>query len=141
MTPDPNSVDNAIAELLVGYYDWMPLSVRYGAANAAREVVEQWQARQLCSCPCVDPGTHEYPAEYEPSETCPVHGAAESPFPAEKDSAGAYDEVSAHRLDRMGTVVVGTLMPYNESQGERVRDHEGTVWPVNADSVRKVPRV
>ncbi|MFJ1765015.1 hypothetical protein ACIOD2_32140 [Amycolatopsis sp. NPDC088138] len=46
------------------------------------------------------------------------------------------ERVSAHRLDRMGTVVVGELMPYDDNQGERVRDDNGAVWCVVADSVR-----
>lgn len=47
-----------------------------------------------------------------------------------------YQKVSAHRLDRMGSVVVGQLMPYDENQGERVKDDNGDVWCVVAESVR-----
>lgn len=46
------------------------------------------------------------------------------------------DRVSAHRLDRMGSVVVGQLMPYDDNQGERVRDDGGEIWCVVAESVR-----
>jgi hypothetical protein len=48
----------------------------------------------------------------------------------------SYQRVSAHRLDRMGTVVVGVLLPYDANQGERVKDDNGVVWNVVAASVR-----
>lgn len=47
-----------------------------------------------------------------------------------------YSRVSAHRLDRWGTVVVGQLLPYNEALGERVMDDNGVVWNVVSSSVR-----
>jgi hypothetical protein len=47
----------------------------------------------------------------------------------------SYQRVSAHRLDRMGTVVVGVLLPYDANQGERVKDDNGVVWNVVAASV------
>lgn len=43
--PDSNAVDNAIAETLQQHYGWVPLSVRYGAATAARAIVEQWREK------------------------------------------------------------------------------------------------
>jgi hypothetical protein len=49
------------------------------------------------------------------------------------------DWVSAHLPDQMGTVVVGELMPHTDTQGERVRDANGAVWCVIADSVRVLP--
>ncbi|MEU0467245.1 hypothetical protein ABZ215_24860 [Amycolatopsis sp. NPDC006131] len=60
------------------------------------------------------------------------------------DTAKDYIEdgewVSAHRPDRAGAVVLGELLPYDGKQGERVRDEQGQVWCVVADSVRPVPR-
>lgn len=47
-----------------------------------------------------------------------------------------YQMVSAHRLDRDGTVVVGQLLPYDQSLGERVKDQDGVTWGVLSDSVR-----
>lgn len=47
-----------------------------------------------------------------------------------------YSRVSAHRLDRMGSVVVGQILPYNEALGERVEDDHGVVWQVVSSSVR-----
>jgi hypothetical protein len=47
--------------------------------------------------------------------------------------------VSAHLPDRMGTVIIGALMPYDASQGERVRDGAGGVWNVISESVRPIP--
>ncbi|MFC3454058.1 hypothetical protein [Amycolatopsis speibonae] len=45
--------------------------------------------------------------------------------------------VTAHRLDRMGSVVIGELMPYDDNQGERVREEgTGDVWCVVSESVR-----
>lgn len=47
------------------------------------------------------------------------------------------ERVTAHRLDRMGTVVVGELMPYDANQGERVREEgTGEIWCVVSDSLR-----
>jgi hypothetical protein len=51
-----------------------------------------------------------------------------------------YSRVSAHRLDRMGTVVVGQILPYNEALGERVMDDSGQVWNVVSTSVRSAER-
>lgn len=51
----------------------------------------------------------------------------------------AGQRVSAHRLDRIRSVVVGVLLPYDESEGERVRDDDGVVWCVEADSVLPAP--
>lgn len=50
-----------------------------------------------------------------------------------------YHRVSAHLPDRMGTVVVGALLPYDPDQGERVQDDAGDIWEVVADSVRSAP--
>lgn len=50
-----------------------------------------------------------------------------------------FAPVSAHRLDRNGSVVIGELMPYDDNQGERVRDDAGDVWCVEAESVRALP--
>lgn len=50
-----------------------------------------------------------------------------------------YSRVSAHRLDRAGTVVVGQILPYNEALGERVMDDAGQVWQVVSSSVRPAP--
>jgi hypothetical protein len=47
-----------------------------------------------------------------------------------------YSRVSAHRLDRQGSVVVGQILPYNEALGERVKDDNGQVWNVVSSSVR-----
>jgi hypothetical protein len=60
-------------------------------------------------------------------------------FEIAPDGARNGDWVSAHLPDRMGTVVVGELMPYDDTQGERVRDANGAVWCVIADSVRGLP--
>jgi hypothetical protein len=49
------------------------------------------------------------------------------------------DRVSAHRPDRAGTVVVGTLLPYDDTLGEWVVEVGGRVWRVVADSVRPAP--
>lgn len=43
--PDSNTVDNAIAQALQQQYGFVPLSVRYEAASAARAVVERWRER------------------------------------------------------------------------------------------------
>ena len=48
----------------------------------------------------------------------------------------AYQRVSAHRPDRMGTVVVGLLLPYDDRIGERVKDDDGVVWRVVASLIR-----
>jgi hypothetical protein len=47
-----------------------------------------------------------------------------------------YRRVSAHRPDRMGTVVLGVLLPYDEEIGERVKDSDGVIWTVLAESIR-----
>jgi hypothetical protein len=47
-----------------------------------------------------------------------------------------YRRVSAHRPDRMGTVVLGVLLPYDEEIGERVKDDDGVIWTVLADSIK-----
>lgn len=47
-----------------------------------------------------------------------------------------YSRVTAHRPDRMRTVVVGVLLPYNVLEGERVKDDDGVTWHVVADSIR-----
>lgn len=42
--PAPAAVDNAIAATLTAQYGFLPLSVRYGAAKQARQVVEGWRS-------------------------------------------------------------------------------------------------
>jgi hypothetical protein len=59
-------------------------------------------------------------------------------FEVAPDGARDGDWVSAHLPDRSETVVVGELMPYDDTQGERVRDANGAVWCVVAESV--IPR-
>lgn len=50
----------------------------------------------------------------------------------------AWTLVSAHKLDRIGTVVLGWLMPYDPAEGERVQEADGTVWHVVSESVRRL---
>lgn len=41
--PDSNAVDNCLAQVLTDQYGFLPLDVRYGAAAAARHVVDQFR--------------------------------------------------------------------------------------------------
>ena len=66
-------------------------------------------------------------------------GMADNPK-EEVDVTETSERVSAHRPDRMGTVVVGKLLPYSPAAGgERVRDDNGVVWLVVADSIVPCP--
>lgn len=62
--PNPNAVDNSIAYALTHHYGFLPLSVRFSAAAAARAVAECWTR----SRPVPD-------AEILPADRKPVHGS------------------------------------------------------------------
>ena len=42
MLPEAADVLNAVAEALQAHYGFIPLDVRYGAAEAAKAIVDEW---------------------------------------------------------------------------------------------------
>lgn len=64
-TPDTAAVDNAVTTVLTEHYGFLPLHVRYAAAEAARNVIEEWADKGYEFQPSDDRVTHTSEAGVE----------------------------------------------------------------------------
>lgn len=94
--PDPNAVDNALADTLIDQYGFLPLSVRFSAAAAARAVTESWtRSRPVPN------------AEILPAERKPVLGEP------------GVDTVTLRRGRRYGEEAIQAMLPQIRRVGQK----------------------